>query len=441
MNFQPYLVKAIAMEKHFWPDIDKKFIELGLGGMRRTKKTISVINELPPYAFLRALKLLAINDAPEGRIWVAELMHKVFRKEIEKFDELRQNNDISFENFIADTYYSKIPMSALSRKAAIFAALCGAIGKPCNDKFAISLLTDSSSIFQSMPISVEASRMTDEWLKKHDSPMTLNEVSYDDELYPKEYYTYGVVSGSENIPLRAVEEYEFTKDDIRKIVNIALASGEKFDIDKILVHSYIIKSIARYAEECKNAYIDIALSADVATNKIRSIDLKNKQSEIDKLQMRLDKQQQSLNEAQLTIDRQRKKIVADAEGYASQQETISEMKAYIDALELQLENQTEYRQQSDPVVLPDLSNKRIVVVGGHENWQNKLKSLYPDFTFIGADDINFDINVVRNADVVIFNFIHGSHTLYYKLKANRENIVYIGNNSINIFNAALIKSL
>lgn len=441
MNFQPYLVKAIAMEKHFWPDIDKKFIELGLGGMRRTKKTISIINELQPYALLRALKLLAINDVPKGHTWVAELMQKVFRKEIEKFDELRQNNDISFENFIADTYYPKIPMSALSRKAAIYAALCGAIGKPCNDQFVISLLTDSSSISQSMPISVEAARMADAWLKKHDNPMTLNEVSYDDELYPKEYYTYGVVSGSENIPLRAVEEYEFAKDDIRRIVNIALASREKFDIDKILVHSYIIKSIARYAEDCKNAYIELALSADVATNKIRSIDLKNKQSEIDKLHMRLDRQQQSLNEAQLAIDRQNKKILANAEEYASQQETISEMKAYIEALETQLENQNETQQQSDTVVVPDLSDKRIVVVGGHENWQNKLKSLYPDFTFIGADDISFDVNVVRNADIVIFNFIHSSHTLYYRLKANRENIVYIGNNSINSFNATLTKSI
>lgn len=45
MYYQPFLVRAIAMEPHFWPDIDKKYIELGVPGVVRTGKVISCINE------------------------------------------------------------------------------------------------------------------------------------------------------------------------------------------------------------------------------------------------------------------------------------------------------------------------------------------------------------------------------------------------------------
>ena len=63
-----------------------------------------------------------------------------------------------------------------------------------------------------------------------------------------------------------------------------------------------------------------------------------------------------------------------------------------------------------------LKSLNILIMGGHQIWQNRLKELYPYFNYIDSDNVNFDINVTRNADIVLFNTLHCSHSLYYKMK-------------------------
>ena len=86
-------------------------------------------------------------------------------------------------------------------------------------------------------------------------------------------------------------------------------------------------------------------------------------------------------------------------------------------------------------------------MGGHQIWQNKLKELYPDFTYIDSDNINFDINITRNADIILFNTLHCSHSLYYKMKNNTYNglyenknkVTYIGSNNMGYFRDLITK--
>lgn len=88
-----------------------------------------------------------------------------------------------------------------------------------------------------------------------------------------------------------------------------------------------------------------------------------------------------------------------------------------------------------------LKSLNILIMGGHQVWQNRLKELYPYFNYIDSENVNYDINITRNADVVLFNTLHCSHTLYYKMKNNVNNgreenkgkVIYIGSNNLNYF--------
>ncbi len=330
-------------------------------------------------------------------------------------------------------------MSQLTRKAAIFACLCDVVGQPSTDELVEDILTMEEDVTLKLPMKKEAVKMADDWLKKWGNPKTLNELNYINELYADEYIPYGKVSVSENIPLRAVEEYVISKDDVHEIVNIAQACGRPFDIDRLVVTSYIVKSLARYAEECKNAYLDMALSPEVATNKIRKADLAKKQHEVNQLNKLLCQKQEQLNVLQLQSDRQQKRL-------DEQSEELQQVKEYSAALEAQLEAED---IAADEVVnayelpIPDTSNKKIVVIGGFFSWQQRLKEIYPNFTYIDTDNLNFDVNLVRDADLILFNFLHASHGLYYRLKANCDNnkIAYIANNNIEHFKIALVKNL
>lgn len=163
MFYQPFLLRAMAMESHFWGDIDKKYIELGVPGIVRTGKVICCINELPPKALLRALKLLAINEVPAGKQFTSELMHKVFRKEIETFDKLYTKNKISFAAFLKDNP-ENMPMSLLTQ-AAIFACLCNAVGQPTTDVLVEGLLMMEEDVTLKLPMKKDAIKIADEWLK------------------------------------------------------------------------------------------------------------------------------------------------------------------------------------------------------------------------------------------------------------------------------------
>ena len=96
-----------------------------------------------------------------------------------------------------------------------------------------------------------------------------------------------------------------------------------------------------------------------------------------------------------------------------------------------------------------LKQLNIVIVGGHRIWQNKVKDVYPYFSFIDADNINYDINLTRNADYIFFNTLHCSHTLFYKVKNNmsssrnshKANIIFIGNNNLGYFNSIIANTI
>ena len=57
---------------------------------------------------------------------------------------------------------------------------------------------------------------------------------------------------------------------------------------------------------------------------------------------------------------------------------------------------------------------KVLFIGGHENWHNRLSEYIPNMTVIGHDDYGVDYNVIYNADLIYFftNYIgHGVHGL------------------------------
>ena len=86
-----------------------------------------------------------------------------------------------------------------------------------------------------------------------------------------------------------------------------------------------------------------------------------------------------------------------------------------------------------------VKGKKIVVVGGHVNWQNKMKTAYPDMIILDGHLANVDIAMFKDADLVLFNTANMSHTLYYKLidafRSNNVKYDYLG----RITNSALLE--
>lgn len=82
------------------------------------------------------------------------------------------------------------------------------------------------------------------------------------------------------------------------------------------------------------------------------------------------------------------------------------------------ENQQEKEEVPDgaKVAFPYETKKRTVLFGGFETFRKSLRQLLPGVKFVGVDQMNFDSDLVRNADVVWFQTNCLSHSQYYAVQ-------------------------
>ena len=93
--------------------------------------------------------------------------------------------------------------------------------------------------------------------------------------------------------------------------------------------------------------------------------------------------------------------------------------------------QSEYVPESDETDLKDLiKGKKIVVIGGHINWRNKLKKKYPAIVTMDGHNAASDFSPLSSADLVLLNTFNMSHKVYDKaiemLRRGTAKFDYIG---------------
>jgi Uncharacterized protein conserved in bacteria len=91
--------------------------------------------------------------------------------------------------------------------------------------------------------------------------------------------------------------------------------------------------------------------------------------------------------------------------------------------------------EESTIDLSALNDVRGVIVGGHPNWQNKLKEKLFEWVFY-APGVSINANVITNADIVIFSVSYFDHATYYKvidLLRNRDiPFDYVSNTNIEM---------
>lgn len=344
----------------------------------------------------------------------------------------------------------------------------------CLEKKAVDYMMDISgynSVFLNKLNEIEilkTRREAKNWLKNHRRAKNFLELS----LIKSE-------ESKQNIDLiyRLISILGFDYTSVN--VNLDLPSIEQVDIQKILALLNRYSNI-KDNDEIKNlliylyyAFYPIILQGKLYNSEYLKLRVKTEEAnlkhseEIDKLKLKsaplnsiIDQKQDSLNKIQIqynrlksSSDKEIERLKAELE---KQKQINQELTKHIELLQQineDLENKLdEFDTSSDNneeieslVPNKDIQDKlkslNILIMGGHQIWQNKLKELYPYFNYIDSENVNFDINIVRNADIVLFNTLHCSHSLYYKMKNNvnngrmdcKDKVFYISSNNLVYF--------
>jgi len=93
-----------------------------------------------------------------------------------------------------------------------------------------------------------------------------------------------------------------------------------------------------------------------------------------------------------------------------------------------LKNEDVPKEDELTMMKDTISDKRIVIIGGHQNWHNKLKKLFPKWTLIYMDEFKtVTTSMLENHDYVFFYSDYLSHKSYNKCVAMlRENNIPFG---------------
>lgn len=79
-----------------------------------------------------------------------------------------------------------------------------------------------------------------------------------------------------------------------------------------------------------------------------------------------------------------------------------------------------------------LKGRRVIVIGGHVNWQKRFREQFPQWQFVAADKNNYDGESIRSKEVIIVNTAVLKHSCYYRVLAERgENQILLYVNGSN----------
>lgn len=83
--------------------------------------------------------------------------------------------------------------------------------------------------------------------------------------------------------------------------------------------------------------------------------------------------------------------------------------------------------------LEGLRLEKGLVIGGHSNWQKKMRCHFPNSQFLACDNRNFDPSILRNKRYIIFNTDILKHASYNRIMAERkkgQKILYVHGNNV-----------
>jgi hypothetical protein len=108
--------------------------------------------------------------------------------------------------------------------------------------------------------------------------------------------------------------------------------------------------------------------------------------------------------------------------------------------------QSDYIPPETTVSLAELIHgKKIIIVGGHINWRNKMKSHYPAVTFLDGHKVSLDNSIFEKADFTLFVTSNMAHNVYekiiYRLRDRKLRFGYLGSKNQELLEAEIISLL
>lgn len=227
----------------------------------------------------------------------------------------------------------------------------------------------------------------------------------------KTFESFGYIDEMEGVSLISIVGKDFLKQkDIQELI-FAYSQFQTIDTinyDDFFKYIYPAIQIRYLCKEYKKArqYFFENFNEELL-EEIDKKDIENK--EIKKTNILLQDENERLKLELEKLEKENKQLkqeLNERENYKSEVVPLREFIFNLDIMEDYKEQQIDYSK---------LEALNAVIIGGHPQWQNKMKEYLPNCKFISHDMLNFDINILNNVDIIFIYTNYLNHGIYYKI--------------------------
>lgn len=259
------------------------------------------------------------------------------------------------------------------------------------------------------------------------------------------YHGYDFLFDLEHLShLSIFNELKFGEKEIKEVVLSYICAKEycglKESFDEYIHHALFMLGMCKAYNNVKEVYF----ANNKETMYVELDELKGEVSKYKSLfeqekarNLSLDKKE-NLERSQLlseneTLQRENRRLLAQIDQMQKDSKELIALRDYVFAQhsENDILDSAEIR-----VDISALNKLKGVIIGGHPNWQNKLKEKLITWTFIDVDVSSVSVDLIKGADIVIFNTGYLKHSLYYTVMnvvRNENNILgYVSSTNIEM---------
>lgn len=140
---------------------------------------------------------------------------------------------------------------------------------------------------------------------------------------------------------------------------------------------------------------------------------------------------EKLEQARQQLQKSREQLQEVKVQLEQRKQELAELRDYVYQLTKEPEEVKEGEAADDKYRMY-LKHRRVIVIGGHENWQRRFREYFPGWQFLSSNKNNYDAGCVRNKEIIIVNTAVLKHSSYYRIMSERSReqvVLYVhGNN-------------
>lgn len=212
----------------------------------------------------------------------------------------------------------------------------------------------------------------------------------------------------------------------------------KQDLYQYFVQLIYIWVIVHQYKDIKEKYLqnvneDFLIERDSFKTKIQELNsiIQKQQEQVVRMEQNFKQQNQEIADDNTRLEREIQRLQAQLVEYDELKKEVVELR---ESMFIETTQGIEIESENPQIDMEFLNSKKVAVLGGHTNWQRKMKEVLPEYRYVNSENKNADLSFLNNMELIVIN-TQMKHSFYYRILKQTKHtnipIIYLNLDSTN----------